>query len=65
MQQSITPANARSLGDIAMRFAIAFGCLLGFVALCILALVHVIHELWLHRADATPDTLGRVQPRQL
>jgi len=37
-----------------MHDFIAVGCLIGFVAMCILAVIHVLHEMW--RDGPCPDS---------
>lgn len=38
-----------------MRYFIALGCSIGFVAMCILGLVHVLYEMWQHGPYSASD----------
>jgi hypothetical protein len=39
-----------------MRYFIALGCMIGFVAMCVLALIHVFYEMWRDRPYAASDS---------
>lgn len=47
-----------------MRYMIAFGCLIGLVSMCILALIHVLYEMWRHGSYADSDPPSRAFPRE-
>ncbi len=49
-----------------MRYVIAFGCLLGFLSMCVLAVIHVLYEMWRHGpySDSDPPSCGASRERQ-
>jgi hypothetical protein len=41
-----------------MQDYIAIGCLIGFLSICILAVLHVLCEMWRHGTSRTPIRLN-------
>jgi hypothetical protein len=39
-----------------MRYFITLGCLIGFVAMCILASIHILYAMWQHGPYSTSDS---------
>jgi hypothetical protein len=39
-----------------MRYFIALGCLIGFVAMCVLGLIQVLHAMWRHGPYSASDS---------
>jgi hypothetical protein len=47
-----------------MRYFIALGCLIGFVAMCIFALIHVLCAMWQHGPYSASDSPTSASPRE-
>jgi hypothetical protein len=45
-----------------MSYFIAIGCLIGFVAMCILALIHILYAMWQHGPYSPSDSPAAVSP---
>ncbi len=47
-----------------MRYAIEFGCLIGVVSMCIVALTHVLYEMWRHGPYSESDSRSCASPQE-
>lgn len=45
-----------------MDYVIAVGCLIGFLSIFILAVVYVLHEMWIRSDKWNPELISRPAP---
>jgi hypothetical protein len=43
-------------------YVIAVGCLIGFLSICILAVVYLLHEMWIRSDKWNPELISRPVP---